>query len=473
MRELEVRCSSLERSIQLLKRDVDWTYSAPDVPRSHWIEQGHDEEYAANVEGCLERIKGDVGDIRDGDEYYYCGCLGYEDQLAIMHDDALLPHFKELTDAIQLSNRIGQIDIDNMEMCPSALRILFPAMEGKAQSLKELRWDSNQIPSDEQADLLIDSVIDNWSIKNVTLRGCFGQEGVNGFRALATIMTCGRPFQTLDFGGNGLSGIDDVTAALATNPQLEILDLARNQLNDSDAELIAQALKQNTNLQELHLYDNSITSAGFEKIRTAIYDPSSLNAMESCNHTCWVDCVEQNDHCREGNFSGMTSQQRRRRKFYELFSARHVDGSNARHLNAELGEGAFTTKLVPRVLECIGQCSVDRSTDAPPPLSLYFELMRGWKMPELHGNQEITTSNDFFKLRRQLKRPIMQVEERLLVSLLMALPWIWPPSSWCHRHGWSSSLALEAISLFDFAHSETRASGEAVESFRQRDTMGT
>ncbi|EJK55140.1 hypothetical protein THAOC_25156, partial [Thalassiosira oceanica] len=211
----------------------------------------------------------------------------------------------------------------------------------------------------------------------------------NGCKALASLISSGRHVNCLDFRENGLAGIDDVAAALATNPQLETLWISDNDLNDRDAELIAEALKQNTNLQVLYLYDNNITSTGFEKIRSTIDDPSSLNAMESCNHTCWVDCVERNDHYRGGNFRGMTPQQRRRRKLYDLFSARHAKGSNARHLNAELGEGAFTTKLVPRVLECIEQCSVDRSTDAPAPLSLYFELMRSWKMPELHEYRDI------------------------------------------------------------------------------------
>ncbi|EJK59027.1 hypothetical protein THAOC_20809 [Thalassiosira oceanica] len=345
--ELEVRCSSLERSIQVLKKDANWTYSAPDVPRSHWIEQGHDEEYADNVGGTIRNIKRDARRIRDGDEDYHCNCLDNESQLTILHDNGMLPHFKDLADAIQLSNGIlQQINIVNIELRPSALRILFPAMEGK--------------------------------------------NGVNGCRALAALMRCGSPLDLLDFSGNGLSGTDDVAAALASNPQLDILDLTENQLNDRDAELIAQALKQNTNLKMLSLLGgNSITPAGFGKIRTTICDPSSLNAMESCNHTCHVDCVEQNGHYRGGNFKGMASQQRRRRKLYKLLSARHEEGSNARHLNAELGEGPFAAKLVPRVLECIEQCSVDRSSDTPTPLSLYFELMKSWKMPELFEHRNI------------------------------------------------------------------------------------
>ncbi|EJK54028.1 hypothetical protein THAOC_26423 [Thalassiosira oceanica] len=407
---LESRCGSLERSVQVLRKDVSWSYSAPSIPRSHWIGQGRDDEYADNMEWCLGRIKGDVKRIRNGeDEDFYCSCLDNED--TILHDDALLPHFKELADAIQLSDGIEKIDINYIELHSSALGILCPAMEGRVKSidmrrirfpgpdvvecyeiiatsirrnhtLKDLAWINNRIPSNEQADLLIKSIIDNRSIKEVVLAYCFNQGGVNGCRALATLMTCGRPFQTLDFSDNVLSSIDDVAAALATNPQLTELWIHDNQLNDRDAELIAQALKQNTNLQRLYLSGNSITSAGFETIRLTIYDPSSLNAMESCNHTCRIDCVEGNAH-------DMTPRQRRNRKLYKLLSTRHMNGSNARHLNAEFGEEQFTIRLVPKVLHCIKCYSIDETEDSSTPLSITFELIKSWMMPEIfehHSN---------------------------------------------------------------------------------------
>ncbi|EJK45341.1 hypothetical protein THAOC_36048 [Thalassiosira oceanica] len=401
---LESRCGSLERSIQVLKKDVSWTYTAPDIPRSHWIEQGHDEEYAGNMEGCLRRIKEDVEDIRKGGNID-CTCLDFYGQMEVLHDDALLPHFKELADAIQLSNGIQRINIDDIELRPSALRILFPAMEGRMtnidmrriripgpdavkcyeiiassirrnHALKELAWCSNLIPSDEQADLLIESIIDNRSIKFIRLLNCFKQSDANGCRAMASLLTCGRPFNLLNFSGNGLSGIDDVAAALATNPQLEELLIHSNELNDRDAELIAQALKQNTYLRTLYLKHNSITSVGFLTIGAAFHDHSSLSAMESCNHTCWVDRVQNNEQ-------GMTPRQRRNRKLYQLLSTRHLEGSNARHLNAELGGEKFAIKLVPKVLHCIKRYSSDRTADWPKPLSITYELIKSWMMPEL------------------------------------------------------------------------------------------
>ncbi|EJK63698.1 hypothetical protein THAOC_15627 [Thalassiosira oceanica] len=180
--------------------------------------------------------------------------------------------------------------------------------------------------------------------------------------------------------------MDDVSAAVATNPQLKSLWIEDNELNDRDAELIAQALKQNTNLQVLYLVGNSnMTPTGFQKIGAAIYDPSSMNATESCNHTCWVDRVEGNELC-------MTPQWRRNRKLYQLLSTRHLEGSNARHLNAELGGEKFTIKLVPKVLHCIKHYSSDpdyssdRTADSSKPLSITFELMKTWMVPELYLN---------------------------------------------------------------------------------------
>ncbi|EJK76031.1 hypothetical protein THAOC_02226, partial [Thalassiosira oceanica] len=227
---LESRCGSLERSIQVLRKDVSWSYSVPDIPRRHWIEQGHDEEYADYVEGCLRYIKEKVEYIRSGDEGD-CNCLDYCDQMEVLHDDALLPHFKELADAIQLSDGIRRINIDNLELGPSSLGILCPAMEGKVKdvdmrrirfpdpdavecyeiiatsirrnhSLERLTWSDNWIPSDELADLLIKSIIENRVIKRIWLENSFNQSGVNGCRALAALMTCGRPFDLLNFRGN-------------------------------------------------------------------------------------------------------------------------------------------------------------------------------------------------------------------------------------------------------------------------------
>ncbi|EJK77723.1 hypothetical protein THAOC_00428, partial [Thalassiosira oceanica] len=63
---LLLKCESLERSVQALKKEGNWSYSAPDVPRSHWIDQGHDEEYADSADSAIQSIKDVTHDLREG-----------------------------------------------------------------------------------------------------------------------------------------------------------------------------------------------------------------------------------------------------------------------------------------------------------------------------------------------------------------------------------------------------------------------
>ena len=132
--DYRARCDSLERSIQVLRKDINWTYSAHDIPRSHWIEQGHSEGDAANMEANIRHMKDEVERVRNGTRSGYN--LLFEGNLSVQHDDALLPHFKELADAIQVSaGGIESIDIDYFELHPTSLKILMPAMENKVQAV--------------------------------------------------------------------------------------------------------------------------------------------------------------------------------------------------------------------------------------------------------------------------------------------------------------------------------------------------
>ena len=73
-RDLEDRCSSLESSVKILKKH--WQYSAPDIPRNHWFEQGWDEDYADAMDNLLTSMKDVVSELQAGN---FCISLGEED----------------------------------------------------------------------------------------------------------------------------------------------------------------------------------------------------------------------------------------------------------------------------------------------------------------------------------------------------------------------------------------------------------
>ena len=77
-------------------------------------------------------------------------------------------------------------------------------------------------------------------------------------------------------------------------------------------------------------------------------------------------------------------------KIYHLLSNRNREGSNVQHLNAEFvddeDDDLLTMKLVPKVLESTHNYSAQLYVIyglAVPTLSIMYEILRGWKTPEL------------------------------------------------------------------------------------------
>lgn len=172
------------------------------------------------------------------------------------------------------------------------------------------------------------------------------------------------------------------------------LFLSGNKLNDNDARLIAKALKMNSNLTDLYLFDNDISDFGYHALSKAVYDPTSLNAIYNCNHSCQIHYHRDLPHyCT--NSSNTNSKTNRKDKIHHILSLRHREGSNVQHLNTEFDgdeDGDATSlKIVPKVLEAIHKYSkyhiFSKKYDLERPLSIMYEILRGWKMPELYGTR--------------------------------------------------------------------------------------
>ena len=215
--------------------------------------------------------------------------------------------------------------------------------------------------------------------------------GIHGYDILCSLLTRDKNFTIIDLDRNNFTqtgGSSAISDYLATNPSLEILCLSDNHLNDDDARLIARALKHNTNLKDMYLDGNNITEVGCNALSKAVYNPESLNSVADCNHTCEIRGIAFGDI--PVNLSRSNSNNNRRRKIYRLLSSRNREESNVYHLNLEFGnedEDEDTLALVPNLLECVHRYAERVSTQLPQyeqSLSITYEILRGWKMPELY-----------------------------------------------------------------------------------------
>ena len=321
----EERCNSLQRSIQILSAENKWEYSAPPIPRSHWTDQGFDEYYIDQIENLLDDMQECTCLLRSGkctDIALNHSIINNETDI-LQHDDKLLPHWMELANAIQVhpnSEQLEKLAIDNLELPTSVLNLLSPALKGKEinrcrfthntfdrmgdgiefavglikglASTERFDWMNNVIEDEEHINNLIDAIISNPSIDRIQLEHSLG-DGINSYDVLSTLLASEKPFTLIDLEGNNIKTEGDIAIPdfINSNPPLQHLYLANNNLNDNDALLIAQALKNNTNLLEIRLGDNNISNIGKEALYNAIYDPTSLNSLTDCNHTCCIEGI--------------------------------------------------------------------------------------------------------------------------------------------------------------------------------------
>lgn len=254
-------------------------------------------------------------------------------------------------------------------------------------SMKRFDWINIVIEDEEHINDLVEAIINNPSIVDFQLEHSLG-DGVNGYAALSTLLASDKRWKFIDLEGNNIKTEGDIAIPdyIANNPPLNHLYLANNNLNDNDAILIANALKNNTNLLEIRLGD--ISNIGKEALLKAVYDPTSLNSLTDCNHSCTIEGISF-DHRNTDNDYDDGSEANKSKKIYHLLSIRNREGSNVQHLNEEFAEDkddSLTLKLVPKFLEFISQFDrPDRSFVHS--LSIVYEILRGWKMPELYDTK--------------------------------------------------------------------------------------
>ena len=418
--------------MQILTKEQKWEYSAPSIPTSHWINNGFEEQYIEGMDYLIWQLKDNTIKLRNGrcDHFPHntqniCLSGGFDDvndHTILLHDDLLLPHWKEFAIALQLyhnSSRLLNFYLRNVELTSSVMDLLASALKRKAifkyvvfdgndfvnthdgiefavetvgynPKLEQFEWVNNQIERMEDARYLVDAIISHPLINHIRLDSCFS-EYINGYDVFRCLFTSGRSFSHIDLEWNGIEtgGSSEISDYLATNPPLISLYLANNHLNDDDAILIARALKQNNNLKDLRLGDNDLTEIGKNALSNAIYDSTSLNSVSDCNHSCYIDGIGGNMHD-----PSITPKCNRARKMYHLLSLRSRERSNVKYLNSEFDDEDDSLTLVPNVLASVQQyCygGMHDYSDQVHPLSIMYEILRSWKMPQLYECRGMTT----------------------------------------------------------------------------------
>ncbi|EJK72679.1 hypothetical protein THAOC_05765, partial [Thalassiosira oceanica] len=339
--ELNVKVDALQAENESRKREIEgltsalqWAYAVEEIPRQHWLEQGHSEEYADAMENLLGSMKQGIKDLRVGTvrdnknivkiDFDLQGENGNHTRAD--HDGSLLPYWKEFAAALRhwseyhADGGFLMVQILYMELPKAVLDILRPAFE---QSRIEEVFFSNSRHSGDMANFIkkvlqanhfITGVLfanttftredvkslcgaiksrnaQSQSIVGLALTDCF--EGGIDNRTLKMILASMRKL-SLNFNGMSSREAAIIAEFLNSNPCLSQLGLFGNRFNDTDAAVLANALTNNTHLRTINVRRNSeIRENGRLAFLRATFDVSSLSSCAASNHTCRVYGLER------------------------------------------------------------------------------------------------------------------------------------------------------------------------------------
>ena len=389
------------------KSALQWAYAIDPIPRQHWLDKGHDEEYANASGHFLGRFKQIIQSLRTGtvsDRVVIDFDIQGEDgnYISAGHDDLLLPYWEEFAAALKhwseycSINKCLEVWIWDIELPKVVLDMLRPAFEHSR--IEKVLFRGSCHPRDLadfvskvlQNHFVIEFHIDDISfaqedmeticsaiksrnaggqfIKFVDLNACFvdGIENQTLNTILETIAAAKSNDIILCLEKNGMSSREAGVIAefLSSNPNLPNLHVPDNRFNDADAEVLANALLNNTNLDVLSVENNRMSESGRLAFLRTMFDVSSLSSCAASNHSCQVRGLEQ-------DISALNSNESTSWNKWEKIFAMLALSSEDMFINTTLLQGA-PAQLIPALLSKTNYEA--HEDDGPKFTDLYLEL---------------------------------------------------------------------------------------------------
>ena len=304
------------------------------------------------------------------------GYLEIPREILNMLEDALQQtHFRKLCFYENLLNGVGYIN--------------FIANCVKANNrLKTLVLEHVYFECLEDIEILCAAVHSSKSLKYLEISECGSEEA--GLRDVFTKLKS-ESIVCFELSNSDLSNLqpNDITEFLSSNPSLKNLNMSNGQFNEQDIIHISNALKQNTTLRELDLELDEDHAIDWDILDSAVFDQSSLNGTYDSNHHCEITVHERDMTSIMGNFNTYDDPVlNRRKKLYNILSTRNRHRRNAAYFESD----NIGIKHIPQILSLLKPFSEHylhadnglRKRGEVKPLSIAFEILRDWNMPQLY-----------------------------------------------------------------------------------------
>eukprot|EP00956_Cyclotella_meneghiniana_P020721 scaffold36945_cov42-Cyclotella_meneghiniana.AAC.2 len=411
--------------LEVVKKNENWEYPH-DMNMDEFGELlsriGYDDEESTLILDAIDQLKDDTIKMRRGEPMDFTvdrGELSY-------YNEEMLPYFQEFAHALSeyrhtvdyMDDEIFSFSLNCAGLPNEVLDVLQDALHrthfhhlsfyyNEIDGLSYIDFIANCIAADtrledlslgrvtllntRKMDALCAALNNHQSLQHLTLDHCeIGQVGLREiFNKLKS-----PTLETLYLIQNGISNLmpGDISDLLSSNPSLRLLYLRDNPFNEQDIVYIADALRNNTSLGTLKLRFGApfVLPENWHLLTSVVFDQTSLNSAHDSNHYCHLEILSPQHNTSAISKFNMYGNPvlNRRKKIYHILSTRNRNRENAAYFESD----DIGIKHMPRILALLEPFSEHyldgdrrKDDDEVEPLSIAYELLRDWKMPELYN----------------------------------------------------------------------------------------
>eukprot|EP00956_Cyclotella_meneghiniana_P014351 scaffold21464_cov49-Cyclotella_meneghiniana.AAC.3 len=417
---------------EMLLKNLKWEYPLPVPTISRLLSLGYNEAESSEIfqdivdledvttdmrMGQIIRIVDPNPNARSGHTYDYEGYF---------------PHYEEFADALieyrhtidYMENEVFHFIIGDYEIPRKYLDLLQDALQ--QTHFHVLKFFSNNldgvgyidfIVSSVQADkklkvLSLNNVVfenssefntmcsainDHASLKEVELTGCRDDEDEWGiFEGIIAMKSA--TLEKIHLSEITLPDLEPTCMLefLSSNPSLKEFMIEGDPFDpffsEDEIVYIADALRNNNTLRRLQLKSHREPPNNIHILESVVFNRSSLNAAFHSNHHCNLTLSGYGNYGETSDIHKFNTcndpVMNRRKKIYNILSTRNRNRENAAYFESY----SISIKHMPQILALLKPFAEHylhdengrQEDDEVKPLSIAFEILRDWKMPELY-----------------------------------------------------------------------------------------
>ena len=416
--------------LEMVKKNQRWEYPLAVPSINEIMSDDIDVEDSENIHDDITAMKELTRSMRRGEFLEPIDPNNFGD--VNHYYDGYLPHYKEFADALieyrhaieYMEEKTFRFRLGNTPLPKEVLDILQDALqqthfhkldfhinylEGSGYisfiancvnyntRLKDLELNGITFEHTRDVEELCEAINTKCSMEALQLTDCESEEGVSLVEIFNKLKS--KSLQKINLNDNaGDWRPADMLEFLSSNPSLRELGFRQyiHIFNEQIIVNISDALRHNATLRKLRLLWVHNTLNNCHLLESVIFNRTSLNAIYDSNHHCNIVLFGRGDIPSDIHKFNTYRDPilNRRQKIYNILSNR-----NRRRENAALFESnGIGVKHVPQILALLKPLSEhslrsqlkDMVNNIPDkdevlPLSIAYEIMRDWKMPELYS----------------------------------------------------------------------------------------